>query len=78
MSISIVAPAGGAPSPESYLVYAHFTLDTNEIFYVGKGTRKRWQNAAGWGGGAKANPGGISHVLDHPTRKAYGYTWTRA
>ena len=47
MSISIVAPAGGAPSPESYFVYAHFTLDTNESFYVGKGTRKRWQNAAG-------------------------------
>ena len=29
------------PNQNRYYVYAHYTLDTNELFYIGKGTRGR-------------------------------------
>lgn len=27
-----------------FYIYAHFTKDTNELFYLGKGSGKRWQH----------------------------------
>ena len=29
---------------QNYYVYAHYTLDTNELFYIGKGKNSRFKS----------------------------------
>jgi hypothetical protein len=50
-----------------YYTYAHYTADTNELFYIGKGTRKRYKQICNrnnwWHNKVKKHQGFVSKIL---------------